>query len=157
MKSRRVLLIILGVVVLAGIGVGIWAFVTHRTTSDNEIPELRNINVQALASDDEKKLGTIIYNGAKANGDVTTNDTKQIALLTTTDSLDGASNIYYQDLLNRYKSYGVTRKNITKDDALDKKAVEIVCTGQTGTITITLWGDTSGMTQIEIVTTKDFK
>jgi len=157
MKLRKVLLIILGVVVLAGISVGIWAFVSHRSTSDNEIPEVRNINVQALASDDEKKLGTIIYNGAKANGDVTTYDARQVALLTTTDSLDGAFNIYYQDLLNRYKSYRVTKKDITKDDALDNKAKELVCYGQTGTITIIIWGDTLGMTQIEIITSKDFK
>ena len=158
MKLRKSLLMILGVILLVGIGVGIWYFLDKKATSETAKDEpARNINVQALGSDDEKKIGTIIYGGAKLDGEIKTGSKDQTVNLITTDSLDGAFNIYYQDITNRYKTYSVTKKDITKDDALNQKARVMVCTGVTGKITVTVWGDTSGMTHIEIVTSKDFK
>lgn len=156
MKLRKILLIILGVVLLCGVGMGIWAL-TNRVSVSKEQKAIRNINVRSLSDDNEKKIGTVIYAGAKKDGEIKTSDTNQTVNLTTTDSVDGAFNIYYQDILNRYKSYDVTKKDITKDDALSGSARVIVCSGQTGTITVTIWGNKNGMSQIEIVTTKDFK
>lgn len=156
MKLRKVLLIILGVAVLCAVGVGIWTLVNKVSTS-KEQKTIRNINVRSLSGDNEKKIATIIYPGAKKDTEVKTQGQNQVVNLTTTDSVDGAFNIYYQDILNRYKTYEVTKKDITQDDALNKKARVIVCSGQTGTITVTIWANKNGMTQIEIVTTSDFK
>lgn len=156
MKLRKALLIALGVVLIIGVGVGIWLLVNKVSTS-KEQKAIRNINVGALKDDNEKKIGTIIYAGAKKDGDIKTTDNSSTATLTSTDSVDGAFNIYYQDILNRYKTYAVSKKDITKDDALNKTARVIVCSGQSGSITVTIWGKTNGLTQIEIVTTSDFK
>lgn len=156
MKIKKVLLVILGVVLLIAIGIGIWMLVSKVSVS-KEQKSIRNINVRTLNDDNENKIGTIIYAGAKKDGEVKTDGNNQVVNLTTTDSVDGAFNIYYQDILNRYKTYNVTKRDITKDDALDKKARVIVCSGQTGTITITIWANKNGMSQIEIVTTADFK
>lgn len=156
MKLRKILFIILGVIVLCAVGVGIWAL-SNRASVSKEQKTIRNINVRSLSGDNEKKIGTIIYPGAKKDSKVETEDQNQVINQTTTDSVDGAFNIYYQDILNRYKTYEVTKKDITKDDALDKSARVIVCSGQTGTITVTIWANKNGMTQIAIVTTADFK
>jgi len=156
MKLRKVLLIIFGVIILCAVGVGIWALVNKASIS-KEQKTIRNINVRSLNGDNEKKIGTIIYPGTKSEVKVKTDNKNQTVNLATTDSVDGALNIYYQDILNRYKTYSVTKKDITKADALNKSARVIVCSGQTGTITVTIWADKSGMTQIEIVTTQDFK
>ena len=156
MKLRKVLLIILGIIVLAAIGVGIWSF-SNKSSVLEEQKVIRNINVRPLANDNEKKIGTVIYPGAKDDSKVETENQNQVVNLTTTDSVDGAFNIYYQDILNRYKTYEVTKKDITKNDALNQKARVIVCSGQTGTITITLWPTVDGLTQIKISTTQDFK
>lgn len=156
MKLRKVLWVVLAVVVIIGIVIGIWALIVSRQSS-KEQKALRNINVQALANDNEKNLGTLIYGGAKLIGEVKTENSNKVAELETTDSLDGAFNIYYQDLLNRYKNYEVSKKDITKDDAVGKKAKVIIVSGATGKITATIWSKSNGMTQIEIVTSSDFK
>lgn len=156
MKLRKVLWIILGVIVIFAIGTGIWTL-TKKSSASKQQEAIRNINVRSLSGDNEKKIGTIIYPGTKSEVKVKTDNKNQTVNLATTDSVDGAFNIYYQDILNRYKTYSVTKKDITKDDALNKIAHVIVCSGQTGTITVTIWADKSGMTQIEIVTTQDFK
>jgi len=156
MKLKKILLIVLAVVLLVAIGVGIWSLASRNSTS-SEQKTIRNVNVRSLDGDDEKKLGTIIYAGAKKDGDLKTNDKNQTINLITTDSVDGAFNIYYQDILNRYKNYAVSKKTITKDDALDKQARVIVCAGQTGSITITIWANQGGLSHIEILTTEDFK
>lgn len=156
MKLRKVLLVILGIIIVAGILIGIWALVVSRQEG-KEQKALRNINVQALANDNEKDLGTLIYGGAKLIGEVATENNNNVANLETTDSLDGAFNIYYQDLLNRYKNYEVSKKDITKENAVGKKAKVIIVSGATGKITTTIWGKSNGMTQIEIVTSSDFK
>jgi len=156
MKLRKVLLIVLTVILFVAVGVGIWSLINKNSTS-KEQEAMRNINVRSLSDDNEKKIGTIIYAGAKKDSEVAVDDKNQVINLTTTDSVDGAFNIYYQDILNRYKTYSVTKKDITKNDALNKKARVIICSGQTGTITVTVWGNAKGMSQIEIVTTKDFR
>lgn len=156
MKLRRILWIILGVVVIAALGVGIWAL-ANRVSVSKEQKAIRNINVRSLADESEKAIGTIIYAGAKKDSEVKATDSDQTINLTTTDSVEGAFNIYYQDILNRYKTYDVTKKTIAKSEALNKEARVIVCSGQSGTITATIWGDTKGMTHVEIVTSKDFK
>lgn len=156
MKARKVLWIILGIVVLIGLITLIW-YLAQRVAINKEQKEIRNINVSALANDNEKKLGTIIYGATKLLGEIKEENNNQKANLETTDSLDGAFNIYYQDVLNRYKDYSVSKKTITKSEALNKEAKVITVSGQTGTITITVWARTDGMTQIEIVTSKDFK
>lgn len=153
---KKVLWIILIVVILGGAALTTY-LVMNKKAVEKEKKAARNINVQALSGTNEKMLGTIIYSGAKKQGDIKTENNTNIANLTSTDSVAGASNIYYQDLLNRYKTYDVTKKEISKNEALDKKATVIVCTGQSGKITITAWGDTKGMTQIQIVTSSDFK
>ena len=156
MRLRKVLWVILGIVVVIGIAVGIWSIVVSRQ-SNKEQKALRNINVQALSNDNEKSLGTLIYGGAKLIGEITTENSNKVANLETTDSLDGAFNIYYQDLLNRYKNYEVSKKEITKEDAVGQKAKVIIVSGATGKITTTIWTKSNGMTQIEIVTSSDFK
>lgn len=156
MKIRKILFIILGVVFIAAIAAGIWAIFQNKSVK-KEQAEIRNINVQSLESGDETKIGTIIYAGAKKDSEVKTENNNQIVNLTTTDSVDGAFNIYYQDVLNRYKTYEVSKKTISKDNALTKNARVIVVSGQTGKITITIWGDDKGMSRIEIVTSADFK
>lgn len=156
MKMRKTLLIILGVVIIAGIGIGIWALFQKAAVTKEQVT-MRNINVQKLANENETKIGTIIYAGAKMLSEVKEENNNQKVNLETTDSIDGAFNIYYQDLLNRYKDYPVSKKTITKDDALDKKAKVIIVSGQTGKITVTAWPKTNGMTEIEIITSKDFK
>lgn len=156
MKQNKVLFIVLGVLVLIGLIIAIWFLSAHFATK-KEQTNLRNINVAALKSDDEKKLGTIIYDGAKKDGDIKIENGNSVVNLTTTDSVEGAFNIYYQDILNRYKTYNVSKKDVTKDDAIDKTAKVIVASGQSGTITVTIWGDNKGMSHIQIVTTSDFK
>lgn len=156
MKLKKVLLIILGVVVIIAIVVGIW-YLVQKNQTKNEQSALRNINVQALSSTDEKSIGTIIYAGAKKDGEIKIENGNSILNLTTTDSVDGAFNIYYQDILNRYKTYSVSKKVVTKDDALNKTSKVIVVSGQVGTITITVWGNDKGMSRIQIVTTSDFR
>lgn len=156
MKLRKVLLIILGIIALISIGMGIWSL-TDRVFVTQEQKTIRNTNVRTLNNDSEKKIGTIIYAGAKKDSEVKTEGQNQVLMLSATDSVDGAFNIYYQDILNRYKTYDVTKKGISKDDALDKSARVIVCTGQSGSITVTIWANRNGMTQIEIATTTNFK
>lgn len=156
MKLRKVLFIVLGVVVIAGIAVFIW-WLAQRLSTSKEQKAIRNINVAALKTDSEKAIGVIDYPGAKVITPAAKVGTNETAVYETTDSMDGAVGIYYQDILNRYKSYEVDKKTITKDDALGKKATVITCSGQTGTLTVTIWPETNGMTKIEVVKTSDFK
>lgn len=153
---RKVLWIILGFIIIILLGVSIW-WLSKRISNNKEQAAMRNINVAPLANDDEKKIGTIIYAGAKKIGEVTTVDNASTLNLTTTDSLDGAFNIYYQDVLNRYKTYSVSKKEISKSNAVNGKAKVITVSGQTGQINITIWTRTDGLCQIQIVTSNDFK
>lgn len=153
---RKVLWIILAIVLVVFLAVFIWWLVDRSSTKKDQT-SIRNINVAPLANDSENKLGTIIYSAAKKLSEVQTEGNNDVINLETTDSLDGAFNIYYQDVLNRYKTYSVNKKDISKSDALNKIAKVITVSGQTGKITITIWAKNNGMTQIEIVTSKDFK
>ncbi|AKM82775.1 TPA: hypothetical protein DD449_00435 [Candidatus Berkelbacteria bacterium] len=156
MKFRKILFVVLGILVIAAIVTVVWSLVQNKNLK-NEQTAIRNVNVQSLTSDDEKKVGTIIYAGAKKDGEVVTTNGNQTINLTSTDSVDGAFNIYYQDVLNRYKTYSVNKKEVSKSDALNKISRVITVSGQTGKITITVWGDNKGVTHIQIVTTSDFK
>ncbi len=152
---RKTLLIVIGVLLLGAIGTGIWYYTVKK--KEEKTSGLRNINVASLSSNEEKKIATIYYPGAKVLSDAKQEGSNNKAVFETTDSMDGAANIYYQDLLNRYKSYNVTKKTVKKTDALNKKATVITCSGKTGKITITIWAKTNGMTQVEVVTSGDFK
>ena len=77
--------------------------------------------------------------------------------LETTDSVNGAVNIYIQDLFNRYPNYKLTKQDITKTGALDNKGVLISLSGKTGALKITIWGTDKGMTDIEIIKDSNFK
>lgn len=156
MKFRKVLWIVLIAIAVCAIVTGIY-FAIQNKKQDKEQSSLRNINVQTLAAGDEQKIGTIIYAGAKIDGKLASDSKTQTVNLTTTDSLEGATNIYYQDVLNRYKNYNVTKRAVTKSDAINKTSNVITVTGQSGKITITVWGDNKGITHIQIVTSSDFK
>lgn len=156
MRTRKILYIILGIVVVALIIVCIWALV-DRIQLKKEQAAIRNINVQALEGANEQKIGTIYYPSGKVITETAKDGTNEKAVFETTDSLQGAVGIYYQDILNRYKNYNVNQVTVTKDDALNNKAVVITCSGKTGKITITIWAKTNGMTQVEVVTSGDFK
>lgn len=156
-KNPKVLLMVI-IILIAVIGIT-WA-IYNKYQPDSvaqEAEPTRNINVQALSGADESQIGTIVYAGAKLVGEMVSDNDKRVATLETPDSLDGAFNIYYQDLLNRYKSYKVDKTEISKDDALGGKAKVMTVHGETGTIVVTVWPKTDGMTQIEIVTSTDFK
>lgn len=159
LKMNKQTWIVIGIILIVCVGVGVWRVTTNRQKGEvipGEEPA-RNINVSALSSDNENQIKTIIYAGAKLQGEITTSDNNKVATLETTDSEDGAFNIYYQDLLNRYKSYKVDKTEITKDDALGGKAKKITVHGTEGTITVVVWPKTNGMTQIEIATSADFQ
>lgn len=154
MKTRKILLTILVVVLILTIITGIWAMIKH--TVDKKVA-LRNINVASLTGEKENNIKTIYYPGGKVISDTIKENNDYKMTIETTDSLEGATAIYYQDLLNRYKNYDVSKKSITKDDALDNKATVLVCSGETGKITMTLWPKANGMTEVNIVTSADFK
>lgn len=156
MQFRKFLIIILGIIVVGLIIVGVWALV-QKQVNKKKTNESRTINVSSLTDPKEQKIATIMYPGGKVISDVTQDGSNQKAVFETTDSIDGAAAIYYQDLLNRYKTYDVSKKTIVKSDALNKKAIVIVCSGKTGKITVTVWGKSDGMTQVEVVTSSDFK
>lgn len=153
---RKILWLLLGVMIVGLIGTGIWWLVS-RNSLNKEQAAIRNINVAALKTDSEKAIGTIDYPGGKVITAAAKDGNNEKAVFETTDSSDGAVGIYYQDILNRYKNYSVSKKSITKDDALNKKATVVIVAGQTGTITVTIWPKSNGMTQVEIVKTSDFK
>lgn len=157
MKFRKILLIILAIVLIVLIAVAVWALVKRQVDKKKSEEALRNINVAALSTAKEKLLGTIYYPGGKIISDATQEGSNEKATFESTDSMDGASSIYYQDLLNRYKNYDVSKKTISKDDSADGKATVITCSGQKGKITITIWTKKDGLTQIEVVTSSDFK
>jgi len=159
MKMKKGAWIAVAVIIVACLVAGIWRLKTGEKVAvvEDEAEPARNINVAALSGDEESQIKTVIYAGAKLQGEVANDGKNSVANLETTDSSDGAFNIYYQDLLNRYKEYKVDKKEITKDDALGGKAKVIVAHGTTGTIVVTVWPKTNGMTQIEIVTSADFK
>jgi len=144
------------VIIIGAIITGI-VYVVQRQNEKKAAAALRNVNVAALSNANEKAIATIYYPGAKVITDVAKDGSNEKAVFETTDSVDGAVNIYYQDLLNRYKTYDVTKTTTSKSDALNKKATVITCSGQTGKITITVWGKTNGMTQVEVVTSSNFK
>ncbi len=165
MRSAKVLITILVVLAVIFISVVVYVAISDKNigetfkrknqeSSQEKTPE---ITVSDLTDDKEVAIGTIIYPGVDKVSEIQAlNDTK-IATFEVTDSVDGAANIYYQDLYNRYLKYNVEKKEITKQDALDKKAIQITCTGETGKITITVWGKTNGMTVVQIQTSTDFK
>jgi len=154
---RKILWITLIIVVVIGIGVGIWylykvkvnKFEIVNTTSTK-------INVATLKDDKEKDLGTILYPGAGTITDITKSNAVKM-VLETTDSVDGAVNIYVQDLSNRYRGYKLTKEQISKSDSLNKKAMQIILTGKTGTLKITIWPTAKGMTDIEINKDSNFQ
>lgn len=156
MRFRKFLIIFLGVIIIGLIIVGVWSLF-QKQVSKKKSNEPRDINVSTLTEPEEQKIATIMYPGGKVIADVTQDGSNQKVIFETTDSPDGAAAIYYQDLLNRYKTYDVSKKTITRNDSLNKKAIVIVCSGKTGKITVTVWGKTDGMTQVEVVTSSDFK
>ena len=156
MRFRKFLYVLLGIVFIGLIIVGIW-YLVNRQMEKKKTNESRTINVGTLSGANEQKLATLYYPGAKVISDATQDGSNQKAVFETTDSPGGAANIYYQDLLNRYKTYDVSKKVITKSDAINKQATVIVCSGKTGKITVTVWGKSNGMTQVEVVTSSDFK
>jgi len=155
---KKWLLIVLGILVVVLIVVGFLTGWGKNITWFGQEKKSEKINVQALSDPKEQKLGTILYPGAKmTSGDVKEENGVQKATFETTDTLDGAANIYYQDLTNRYPSYSVSKKESKKTDALNQKSIVLTCKGETGKIQITIWGDKNGLTQIEVATDKSFK
>lgn len=156
-KARIYVLVALGVLVVAFIVLAVWVRLRPVTADQNPEPA-RNINVETLAGDNEERLGTLIYSGARLEGEVRQDDAgSQVADLVTPDTAQGAFNIYYQDLVNRYKAYKVDKKDVTKDDAYGGKAKEITVTGAEGTLDVLIWPRADGMAQIQIRTSSNFK
>ena len=154
MRTRKVLLIILGILILVIISI----FIYDQTNQyiEEKAETNTNINVAVLSSDKEQSLGTIIYSGTNIINDFKSDNNINSIILETPDSLTGAANIYYQDLLNRYKNLDVDKKQIKKDGALNNKATEISCKTSNGKIAVTVWQTKEGKTQIEIKNDKNY-
>lgn len=155
---RKILLIVLIVVVVIGIGVGIWYLIRVKVQKFENIDteKVTKINVAELKEDKEKDLGTILYPGAGIISDIAKSNVVKM-VLETADSVDGVVNIYIQDLSNRYRGYKLTKEQIPKSDSLNKKAMLITLTGKTGTLKITIWPTTKGMTDFEIIKDSNFQ
>ena len=155
---RKILWIVLIIVVVIGIAVGIWYLYRVKVNKFEIIntDSGAKINVANLKEDKEKDLGTILYPGAGIINDITKSNVAKM-VLETADSVDGVVNIYVQDLSNRYRGYKLTKEQISKSDALNKKAMLITLTGKTGRLKITVWPTAKGMSDIEIIKDSNFK
>lgn len=149
------LVVVLVVLIVLALGLIIWNyFISDVNYATKTIKNTTPIKVAELSTDKEKTFGTIIYPGvAEESITITKNNLADKATFEVTDSLDGVINIYSQDLINRYPDATVTKKEIKKSDARDKKAVTISCITKTDKIYVTAWENTSGRTSVEIENT----
>lgn len=148
---KKWLIVVILILVALVIGLGIWQYFGAvkfiPTSVKNETP----IKVADLKNESEQAIGTIIYPGVASDKvEILKNDLAQKVTFEVTDSLAGVINIYSQDLSNRYLNYSITKKEIRKTDALDKKATVLSCSSSNGKLVITAWASNKGLTTIEI-------
>ncbi|KKQ74669.1 MAG: hypothetical protein US94_C0001G0070 [Berkelbacteria bacterium GW2011_GWB1_38_5] len=154
MRKKLIIIFVILIVVVAILA--LVDFFIKKTNNYQSISNQPKVNVATLKDGNETALGTISYPGAKTVVDISKAEQNKITL-ETTDSVNGAVNIYIQDLFNRYPNYKLTKQDITKTGALDNKGVLISLSGKTGALKITIWGTDKGMTDIEIIKDSNFK
>lgn len=146
------LIVVLGVLVIAVLGLMLYGSINKQSVFNIFPEKLKNTNPTKVATLDsrEENIGTVIYSAAKVIGDIKNINDKYITELELTDSVDGVTNIYAQDLLNRYPDLSVTKQVNSFSDATDNKSTILKCKGKSGSITITVWSKKNGKTAVKI-------